>query len=173
MTDRSLLRPSPLAPRPSSLFNTLARVDQPVDAAVFFVAQFGFVGVSFAGLVADGSRVVLDDEVVPVDDPDVPVRSDLGHDRAGPFVVAGQQIPRVLRAEARSILANHERGDQVTGGLGDEGGAVPILLRIVAGGVQRVSRRGREATVIVHLTHLVLVERFKLVAVGDPTQHAR
>ena len=59
-----------------------------IDAAVPAVAQIGHVRVARAVLEPRRRRVVLDDEVVPVEDPDVPVRPDLGHDRGGPLVVA-------------------------------------------------------------------------------------
>ena len=73
--------------------------DDAVDAAVRLVAQGGLVGGPLAGLEPCGRRVVLDDEVVPVDHPHVPVRADLGHDRRGPLVVAGHEVPGVVRAE--------------------------------------------------------------------------
>ena len=75
---------------------------------------------------------------------------------ARPLVVAGQQVERV--ASIGSPLPSrreHERADQVPGRLGDERGAVPVLLRVAAGGVQRVPGRGRVAAVLIHLPDLV------------------
>src|SRR6185436_8198887 len=48
---------------------------------VLLVPQLRFIRRAAAGSEAGGGRVVLDDVVVPVEDPDVPVRPDLGHDR--------------------------------------------------------------------------------------------
>ena len=84
-------------------------VHDAVDAAVLLVAQVALVGGPLAGLEALRRRVVLDDEVVPVEHPDVPVRADLGHDRGGPLVVAGEQVERVGRPEVAAVAAEHER----------------------------------------------------------------
>ena len=59
----------------NGLLGLRLRVDDAVDAAVLLVAQVGLVGVALAGLEARRRRVVLDDEVVPVDHPHVPVRA--------------------------------------------------------------------------------------------------
>ena len=116
----------------------------------------GLVGGALAGLEAGRRRVVLDDVVVPVDHPDVAVGPDLGHDRARSTrrrwpagsrrCASGSRLPSRLE---------HERGDQVAGRLGDEGGAVPVFLRIGAGGVEGVAGRGGEAAVLVDLADLV------------------
>ena len=107
--------------------------NQPIDAPVRFVTQVGLVGISFAGLEAGRRRVVLHDEVVPVDKPDVAIGPHLGGDGRSPFVVAGHQVPGIARAKAGPFRANDERGNQVPGRFGDERRLVPVLGRIRAG----------------------------------------
>ncbi len=65
--------------------------DDPVDPAVGLVAERGLVGVPLAGPESPGRGVVLDDEAVPVADPDRAVGADLGGDGRGPLVVAGER----------------------------------------------------------------------------------
>src|SRR5262249_46984701 len=102
------------------------------------ISQGRFIRVSFAGLEAGGPRVVLPDVVVPVDHPDVAVRPDFGHDWSGPLVAAGQKIPGVARAEVTAGFVENKAGDQMSGRLRHEGDAVPVFLRISAGGVERM-----------------------------------
>ena len=70
------------------------------DAAARGVAERRLVSVSAAvlGVVAGrfhvGSRVVLDDEIIPVSDPDRAVGAGFRKDRAGPAVGAGIKIVR-------------------------------------------------------------------------------
>ena len=70
--------------------------DDAIDPPVRLVTQGGLVRRALARLVPLGRRVVLDDEVVPVDHPDLPVGADLGQDRRGPPVVAGNEVPGVV-----------------------------------------------------------------------------
>ena len=116
-------------------------VDDPVDPPVGLVAQRGLVGGPLAGLEPARRGVVLDDVVVPVDDPDVAVGADLGRDRRGPFVVAGQQVPAVVGDDVAPLALERERGDQVPGRLGDERRLVPVLAGIGPRGVERMAGR--------------------------------
>ena len=145
------------------------RIHHAVDPPVAFVSQSRLVGIAFACLESGGRRIVLDDVVVPVQYPHVPVRADLGHDRRGPFVVAGQQIHGAGRAEVGSVGFQQERTDQLAGRAADERGAVPVLGRIPARGVQRVPRAGRVAAVMIDLPDAV-GDRPEQVRVGDAAQ---
>ena len=156
-----------------SPFDTLSSVDKPIDTPVFLIPQFGFVGVPLASLETGGCRVVLDDEVVPVDDPDVSVRTDFSHDWPRPFIVAGQQIPRILRAEAGSVFADFESRDQMACRLCHECGSIPVFLGVGASCVQRVTGCCREATMVIDLPNLVVVQWDELVAVCDSSQNTR
>ena len=99
---------------------------------MFLIAQICFVRVPFACFEANRSRIVLNDEVVPVDDPHVSIGANLSHDRARPLVVTGQQVPRILRSETSSVFADHKRGNKMSGRFSHEGGPVPVFLWIVA-----------------------------------------
>src|SRR5262249_35148373 len=116
--------------------------------------------------------VVLHDVVVPVDDPYVSIGTDLGHDRRRPFIVAGEQVPRVFGAEAGAVGAEYERRNEVSGRFGDERGTIPILLRIIAGGIQSVAGAGGESAMKIDLANLVR-DRLKLVAVRNSAEDAR
>ena len=146
--------------------------DKPVDAAMLFVAEFGLVGVALAVVEANRRRVVLNDEVVPVEHPRVAIRTDLGHDRGVPFVVASNQVPAVAGLEVAAERLQHERGRQVPGRVADEGGAIPVRLRVIAGGVQGMARGRGESVVVIDLTDL-LGDRVVGVANRDVRQHAR
>ncbi len=90
-------------------------------------------------------------------------------DRGGPFVVAGDQVPAVIVGDVASLALERERGDQVTGRLGHEGGLVPVLPRIGPGRVQSVPGRRREPAVVIDLAHL-FGHRIKPVRRGDALQ---
>ena len=146
--------------------------DDPIDPPVRLVAQRGLIRRALAGLVALGRRVVLHDEVVPVDHPDLPVRADLGQDRRGPLVVARHEVPGVVRVEVGAVRVERERRDEVPGRLGDEGRLVPVVLRIGARRVERRAGPGREPAVPVDLAD-VLGDREEAVRVGDVLQDRR
>ena len=59
----------------------------------------------------------------------------------------------------------------MAGRLGDERGAVPVVLRVGAGRVEGVPGGGGEAAVPIDLAHLV-GDRVEVVAVGDHRQGA-
>ena len=146
--------------------------NEPIDAPVFLVAQLGLVSAAGAGLEAGRRRVVLHNERVPVDQPDGAVGAHLRHDRGAPLVVAGEQVPAVVRVILRPVVIQHQRRGKVAGRVGDESGAVPVGFRIRAGGVERVAGGGGELAVPVDLAHLV-GDRVELRAVGDHRQHRR
>jgi hypothetical protein len=114
---------------------------------------------------------VLDDVVVPVDDPDMPVRPHFRHDRCGPFVVARQQVPAVLAAEVGAVPRQTEHGGQVPRRVAHKGGAVPVLARISARGVDGMPRGGGEAAVVIDGPDLV-GDRIKPVAFRNRAKHA-
>ena len=76
--------------------------DDTVDTPPDMVAEVVLMRAADAGLgviaaTADArGRVVLDDEVLPVGEPDGAVRADFGEDRGHPFVGAGDQAVSVL-----------------------------------------------------------------------------
>ena len=147
-------------------------MDDPVDPSMRLVPQRRLVRIAAAVLESLRRRVVLDDVVVPVDHPHVAVRPDLGHDRRGPLVVAGEQVPRVLRLVRRPVRLDRETGDQVAGRLADEGGAVPVFLRIRPRGVDGVAAASSELAVPVDLPDLV-GDRMHAGVFRDHRQHAR
>src|SRR5207249_1839823 len=86
--------------------------------------------------------------------------------------VAGQNVPRVVRAEAGSVRSQNERRDKFAGWLAHERRAVPVFLRPVSSRVERVPTRGGEPAVMIDLPHLV-AERFDLVLIRDAAEHTR
>ena len=123
----------------------------PPEPAVHLVAERRLVGVALAVGEARRRRVVLDDEVVPVDHPHLAVGADVGLDRRGPLVVAGHEAPGHPAAEGRARGGDLERGHHVTGRLADERGAVPILAGIRPGCVEPMAGGGRKPAVMIHL----------------------
>ena len=65
-------------------------VDDADDPPVFLVAQIALVRGSFTPFEAVRRGIVLNDEVVPVEHPDVAVGADFRGNGGGPFVVAGE-----------------------------------------------------------------------------------
>ena len=117
------------------------------------VAKRRLVGVALAVFKAGRRRVVLDNEVVPVDHPDLTVRTDVGLDRRRPLVVARHEAPGHAASEGGAARRDLERGHHVAGGLADEGGAVPILAGVGPGGVEPVAGRRGEPAVVVDLAN--------------------
>lgn len=66
-----------------------------VDSTVFFIAKVGDVCIAATVFEATGCGVVLDNEVVPVDEPEGAIGADLGHDGGGPFVIGGDDVEGV------------------------------------------------------------------------------
>src|SRR5688572_13134050 len=96
---------------------------------------------------ADRRRVVLDDEVVEVEEPQRTVGSDFGVHRRKPLVIAGGDVPAVLLYEARSLALDNRPMDDVAGRLVHEGDPVPVLLGKGARRVEVVAGRGGEPAV--------------------------
>lgn len=106
------------------------------DAAKRILAQRGLVGIALAvlgivtGGILVGRGVVLDDEVIPIRDPD-------GAVGAGPTAAAGVEVVRGLRGNiARALGGDFELADELAGGFADEGDAVAVIFREAAGGVK-------------------------------------
>jgi hypothetical protein len=116
--------------RPSERFGAGGvLVRDPEDPAALMVAQLRLVGVARAVAEALRRRVVLDDEVVPVREPDRAVGSDLRVDGCEPLLRPGRQIPAVARHEARALLLDDALPDQVRSRFVDERDAIPVLAR--------------------------------------------
>ncbi len=139
---------------------------------MFLVTQVGLVGISFAGFEAPWRGIVLNDVVVPIDDPNIAVRSHLRHDRGGPLVVTGEQIERAGGTEIAAIGFQHEGTNQVSGRPVDEGGSVPILAGVLPGRVQRVTRCRRVSAMLIHLAN-VLGNRIKEISIRDRIESQR
>ena len=114
---------------------------------------------------ADRRRVVLDDEVVEVEEPQRAVGSDFRVHRRKPLVVAGGDVPAVLLGEARALTLDDRPMDDVAGGLVHEGDAVPVFLGERARRVEVVPRRGGEPALHVHLPDFLRVRLHRVVAV--------
>ena len=148
-------------------------VDNSIDSTMFLIAQICFVRVPFACFEANRSRIVLNDEVVPIDHPHITIGSNFGHDRAGPFIVAGQQVPRILRSETGPVFPDHKCGHNMAGRFGHESGSVPVFLRIITSRVKSVTCRSGESAVVVNLPNFAFFQWFEFIAVRDPTKNRR
>ena len=126
-------------------------IDEPINSAVDFVAQRGFIGAAFAGFEAARDRIVLDDVVVPVDEPERAVGPDFGGDRSSPFIIGSECVKVVASGEARAIGLHDELAEQMAGGLALEGNTIPIFGRKGAGGVKRVACAGSVCAVLIDL----------------------
>ena len=102
--------------------------DESVDAAVLAIAVGIDVSIAFSrgGFVAAatfaGSRVVLDDKVIPIGDPEIAIGSDFGGDGGEPFIGGGDEGEVVLGMVACAFLGGLKFPEEVTGGAADEGG---------------------------------------------------
>ena len=144
----------------------------PIDAAVFLVAQVGRIRVALTAFETMGSWVVLHNVVVPVEHPDISVRTNFRHDRRRPLIVAGQQIERTGCLEIRSPRAEHECAHQMSGGTVHKRSPIPVLPRIAPCRIQRMTGSRRVAAKLVHLPHLV-GDRFEQERIGDRAQCQR
>ena len=143
------------------------------------VAQLRHVGVSRAVAEALRRRVVLDDEVVPVGEPDGAVRSDLGVDGRDPLFGPGREVPSVARDESRALLFHDALTDQVRRRLVDERDAVPVLPRERPRRIEIMTGARRVAVEHVHLADVWRqrmhgVERGEALVTGaDPALSGR
>ena len=138
----------------------------PPDPSVRLVAERGDIGPAGAGLEAGGRGIVLHDVVVPVDHPDLAVRAHLRGNRCGPFVSAGDEVPRHPAGKGGADRGEPERGHNVAGRFADKRRAVPILPRIRPGRIEPVAGRGGEAAVMIHLA-----DRHELAAARGQFHH--
>ena len=145
---------------------------EPVDAAAIAFAQRRVVRIADAVLKrvflrdrADRRRVVLDDEVVEVEEPQRAVGSDFRVHRRKPLVVAGGDVPAILLRKAGALTLDDRPMDDVAGGLVHEGDAVPVFLGERARRVEVVPRRGGEPALHVHLPDFLGVRLHRVVAV--------
>ena len=105
-------------------------VNKTVDAPMLTIAVRVEVGVTPTGLgsIATSVRVrrgvVLDDEVIPVRDPEVSIRANLGYDGGKPFVGARYQTKGVDGFETRPFGPNLVHAKEVTGRSANEGPAI-------------------------------------------------
>ncbi|MFM1941647.1 MAG: hypothetical protein RI897_629 [Verrucomicrobiota bacterium] len=122
--------------------------DQAIDASVLAVAVGIDVGVAFAVFTAvaaafrGGGRVVLDDEVVPVGDPEVAVGADFGGDGGEPFICAGDDGEAVNGLVAGAVGDVFEHAEEVSGGATDEGHGILPRGREAVGGGEGVAGAG-------------------------------
>ncbi len=80
------------------------RIQQTQDARKPFVSKIALVGGPFSGLEPVGCRIVLNDVVVPIQYPNIAVRSDLRHDWGGPIIDTGYCVVSVLAAVSGAVL---------------------------------------------------------------------
>src|SRR3954468_21458275 len=123
----------------------------PVNAAVFLVAERSFVSGTFACAKAARRRIVLNHVVVPINNPERSVRTDFAVDRGGPFGVAGREVAGVVSDEIGSAAFEEKLAEQVASRFGDELRAVPVLLREGASGVDAAPRTRGVASVEIDL----------------------
>ena len=121
---------------------------------MLLVAQFAFISVSFTRLEALGRWVVLDDEVIPIDHPNVSIGADFGHRRSGPFVHTRDQVERARASVASTHSIENIRSNTVTRRFANKRQPVPPLFRIVPGSVKCVASSGCVRTELVHLPNL-------------------
>ena len=145
--------------------------DDPIDAAVRLVAQRGLVRGPLAGLVPLGRRVVLDDEVVPVDHPDV---ARPGRPRPGSARSTRRRWPRGSRRCASGSPCRRGCSVKVATRCPVGSATKAVRFQYCFGiGARRVERRagaGGEPAVPVDLAD-VLGDREEAVRVGDVRQH--
>ena len=123
------------------------------------------------------SRIVLNDVVVPVDDPHRTVRTNLRHNRRCPLIVTRNQIVRTGRLVTRAITTQHKRTHQMPRRLTHKSCSVPPLLRKCSRRIQRMTRTRSVTAKLIHLTH-VLSHRLEQMSIsnganvtGSPATH--
>ena len=68
-----------------------------------------------------GSRIVLDNEVLPIGKPDGTIGTDFCADRRHPFIAAGHKIKSILGNVSGPIRLHVHQGDELHGGLTHHG----------------------------------------------------
>src|SRR5437868_5222761 len=94
---------------------------------MFLVSERCFVSSPSTGSESARRGIVLDDVVVPVDQPHGAIRSHFAINRGRPFIITGGKVARIVRDEIRSASFEIKLSQQVTGRFGHELDAVPIL----------------------------------------------
>ena len=122
-----------------------------INTAVLLVSQLGFVGCSLTRFKTLWRWVVLHNEVVPIEYPDVPIGTNLRHDRSCPFIIAGKQIDRAAGFHTSTITLDHKGTDKLARWSTHECGTVPPGLRIIASRIQSVSSGCGVAPVMIDL----------------------
>ena len=128
------------------------------------------VAAAVAGRVTAASDtrggVMLDDEVVPVGDPKMPIRADLGDDGREPFIRTGDKAVPVFRGITGAGRGHVIRAQQVAGRGTNEGGAVTVFFRERRRSGECVAAAGGVGVERVHLPD-VRGDRVKRARIGD------
>src|SRR5690554_158629 len=102
---------------------------QAVNTTFGVITQWVNIGVAFPVIKSIRGRVVLDDEIIPIQYPECTVRPYLRVYRAKPVVGAGYHIPTIaLFFKPSTHLLQDMPVDQPSRGLGDECHPIPIFL---------------------------------------------
>ena len=110
--------------------------DDAVDTSARVVAQVVLVRATDAGLgvIAAATdargRVVLDDEVLPVGEPDGAIRADFGKDRRHPFIGAGDEAVGILGDIAGAVGLHVHESDELHRRLADHRHALQALRKL-------------------------------------------
>lgn len=122
--------------------------DEAVDTSVLAVAIGVDMGVALAVFAAvaaafgGGGGVMLDDEVVPIRDPEVAIGADFGGDGGEPFIGAGYDRESVDGFIAGAVRDVFEHTEEVSGGAADEGHRVTPGWGELGGGGEGVTCAG-------------------------------
>ena len=125
--------------------------DDAIDTAAGVVTQVVLVRATDTGLgvvtaaVHARGRVVLDDEVLPVGEPDGAIGTDLGEDRGHPFVGAGDKAVAVLGDVAGAGGLDVHEADELHRRLADHRLALQTLRQVRRVDEGRSSRSGPAA----------------------------
>ena len=121
---------------------------------------------------------MLNDKIVPIDYPNVSIRSHFGHSRGRPLIIACNKIEWVGTFVASSDTIEDKSSDQVPGWLAYKGNAIPPTLGILASSIESMACTRRVTAVPVNLAniwrgslkHVGVCDR--LQDVWRPTVHA-
>src|SRR5690606_9436479 len=117
------------------------------------VAQRIYIGVPFSVFRPFGSRIMLNNEIVPIQKPHRTIGSNLCLYRTKPFISTGYKIPCIETFDkARSFLFHDMFMNQPSGRLINESYPIPILFRIGTSGIKTMPGCGSEPTVYIYLT---------------------
>src|SRR5258706_4119469 len=131
-----------------------------------FIAQARFVSCAHPRAKTLRRGIMLNYVIVPIDDPQSPVRTDLSANWTGPFIIAGGEVSRIVSDKIRAARFEKKSAEKMPGRLSDKLRPVPILTRKIARGVNGTASPSRVAPVIIDLPHLA-GNRIKALAVGN------